>query len=66
MGRKFIDLAGRKYNYLVITRMTRKIGKRYYYECVCVCGRKKILRGDNVKSGHTKSCGCLTERNSDD
>ena len=27
--------------------------------CECECGRKKIVRGGNLKSGKTRSCGCL-------
>ena len=29
------------------------------YECRCLCGTVKIVRGSDLKSGATKSCGCL-------
>lgn len=28
------------------------------YKCLCDCGAVKIVRGKDLKSGHTKSCGC--------
>jgi len=35
-----------------------KNGKSYWW-CRCKCGNRKLLRIDKVRSGHTKSCGCL-------
>ena len=32
---------------------------RSYWNCICECGKEKILSGKDVKSGNTKSCGCL-------
>lgn len=32
---------------------------RKHYECECICGKKKIIQGTLLKSGNTKSCGCL-------
>lgn len=26
---------------------------------LCACGKVYVARLDNIKSGHTKSCGCL-------
>lgn len=30
-----------------------------YYLCQCTCGNQKIVRGTTLRSGATKSCGCL-------
>lgn len=30
--------------------------------CVCDCGRKTTVLGHNLKSGNTKSCGCLSNK----
>jgi hypothetical protein len=32
---------------------------RRHFECVCVCGNTKIVQGTLLKSGNTKSCGCI-------
>lgn len=33
--------------------------KRILWRCICDCGRETIVQSDKLKSGHTKSCGCL-------
>ena len=29
------------------------------YLCLCQCGGEKIVSEDNLRRGHTKSCGCI-------
>jgi hypothetical protein len=29
--------------------------------CKCDCGEEKIIRGDSLRDGNTKSCGCLNK-----
>lgn len=29
------------------------------WDCVCECGRHKVVRASSLKSGSTKSCGCV-------
>ena len=31
------------------------------WNCQCTCGNKGIVTGENLKSGHSRSCGCLTK-----
>jgi len=33
-----------------------------YWECICRCGQTVIVRGENLKSGSTQSCGCLARK----
>lgn len=57
---KLIDLTGKKFGRLtVIKRTGSNEGKRIIYLCKCECGKEKIIRGDNLRNGKTKSCGCL-------
>lgn len=58
MGKR-IDLTGQRFNRLVVIEFVEKRGLNAYWKCVCDCGIVKTLRGSNIKSGHTKSCGCL-------
>lgn len=61
-GSKFEDISGNKYGKLTVLRMLKpheKVRKGYSWLCQCDCG--KIVHGNanKLKSGHTKSCGCL-------
>lgn len=54
---------GVKYhNLLVLSFSHRDERGRAYYNTLCDCGKEKTLLGSAVKSGNTKSCGCLRRR----
>lgn len=59
------DLTGERFGKLVVINEGEKYispsgRKRLRWYCNCDCGSKNILVfGDNLKSGHTQSCGCL-------
>jgi hypothetical protein len=43
-------------------RITDKSGRvRVMYTCVCECGQRRVVRAENLASGNTKSCGCLSK-----
>lgn len=55
---KFIDLTSLKFGRLtVIERDTSRKG--VYWICKCECGNTKSIKSDSLKSGVSKSCGCL-------
>lgn len=57
---KVIDLTGEKYGRLTVVEFShRDKNRRYYWSCKCDCGNIVIVSGNNLKSGNTKSCGCL-------
>lgn len=60
MPRKMKDLTGIKYNRLTVIGFSERIGKNYYWNCVCDCGNTKIIvvQSGQLKNGGTKSCGC--------
>ena len=39
-----------------------KKNNRTYCKCKCDCGKIFEARKDNIKSGHTTSCGCLSSK----
>ena len=62
---KFIDLSGKQYGRLLI------LEKVYSYDnydvlwkCLCECGNITLKKGSNIRSGVTKSCGCLKSETS--
>lgn len=58
----FNDLTGKTFNRLtVIERVHKENNKRTFWKCRCACGKEVIVESSKIKSGHTKSCGCLNE-----
>ena len=57
----FIDLTGNRFGRLIaVRRDVSRIGA-VYWECKCDCGNSTTVDSANLRSGHTKSCGCLRE-----
>ena len=54
-----VDLTGQKFGRLTVVRFDHKENGRKYYLCQCDCGNFKIVSNHSLKSGNTKSCGCL-------
>lgn len=55
------NLIGLKFGRLTVTG---KSDRRYYWRCICDCGQTRNVAANNLKSGATKSCGCIrAERN---
>ncbi len=55
-----VNLIGLKYGRLLVVKKSdqRKNG-RIVWECFCDCGKTIFVKSDALKSGNTKSCGCL-------
>lgn len=56
---RIIDLTGKKFGRLTVIEKSEYNGGYICWLCKCECGNTTIVRGCNLKSGHTKSCGCL-------
>ena len=57
---KFVDLTGRRFSRLVVLRRAEiNVFNKPAWECRCDCGATRTLRGAHLRSGNTKSCGCL-------
>lgn len=56
---KKIDLTGRKFGKLTVIREDGRKGKDLLWLCKCDCGKYTTVFGNNLRRGHTKSCGCL-------
>ena len=62
---KRVDVTGWRFGRLIVLEMARPGGRfRPTCECQCDCGRTKVVRCDNLKSGRTRSCGCLRRQKS--
>lgn len=61
---KPIDLTGERYGRLTVLKCVGKDKHgRLMWECQCDCGQRTIVQSGNLRSGHTKSCGCLEIEN---
>lgn len=55
-----IDLIGQRYGRLaIVDRAPNTAAGLARWLCQCDCGATKIVTGDGLRSGSTKSCGCL-------
>lgn len=57
---QFKDLTGQTFGRLTVLSFAgiRRRGKSYWL-CECACGAQTIAWGSNLRSGKTRSCGCL-------
>lgn len=58
-----LNLIGLKFGKLTVIERAECKNARTYWRCKCECGNEKIVQGCNLKSGHTKSCGCTVIEN---
>lgn len=58
-----IDLSGKTFNLLKVVSYSHQKGKLHYWSCVCDCGKEKIIEGSSLRSGNTRSCGCIIRDN---
>lgn len=50
-----------KYGRLIVIDDTRD--SKHKVKCLCDCGKETFVNIHKLKSGHTKSCGCLAQEN---
>ena len=58
-----VDLTNKVFGRLTVIKQAENIqtlnGRSHVaWECQCKCGNSIIVRGDNLRNGHTVSCGC--------
>ncbi len=54
-----IDLTNKVFGRLTILKRVPTDKIKPHWKCACECGNSIITQGQNLKSGDTKSCGCL-------
>jgi hypothetical protein len=55
------DLSGQVFNNLTVLCFDYSKDCCSYWKCLCVCGNTKTVKGDNLKNGDCKSCGCIKQ-----
>lgn len=59
---KVKDLTGKTFGYLTVLSRAENKGKLICWNCLCICGKKKIIQGYSFSSGKTISCGCYRKK----
>ena len=59
IGQGLNDLTGQRFDRWVVLSIHSRKSRKYKWECVCDCGRSAIVCGGSLRSGLSKSCGCL-------
>ena len=55
---RMIDLTGKQFGWLTVLHRSDKKSSVVYWTCRCACGKVVDVAGNNLKRGHTVSCGC--------
>jgi hypothetical protein len=55
---------GQRFGRLTAVRRDGTKHGQALWRCSCDCGRETIVRASSLKSGNTKSCGCLNGESS--
>jgi len=56
------NLSGQTFNRLTAIGLDLLRTKRTYWLCKCECGNEVSVTACDLKSGHTKSCGCFNQQ----
>ncbi len=57
------NFIGQTFTYLTVKAKLPSVNGDVVWECICECGSVVEVRSDNLRSGNTKSCGCLIWKN---
>lgn len=58
-GRPLIDISGQRFGRLTVTQFLGVLRREAVWLCSCDCGENVQVKGANLRSGNTRSCGCL-------
>lgn len=56
---RLIPLEGKRFGRLLVLRRSALKRIDASWDCICSCGATTTVSGFKLRSGHTKSCGCL-------
>ena len=55
-----IELTGQRFGRLIALKLTKLRSRgSVVWECICDCGNICFVNSNSLRTGHTKSCGCL-------
>lgn len=54
-----LDLKGHRFERLTVIESAGSFNRKLFWLCRCDCGTRAVVKAVRLRSGHTKSCGCL-------
>lgn len=57
---KLISLQGKTFGRLSVRGQAPRTYQTMWH-CICTCGKETVVSGINLTTGHTNSCGCLSD-----
>ena len=61
-GIGFKDISEQKFGKLFPVKPVYRFKGRLYWECKCECGSTAVIWGVAIRTGETKSCGCMKNK----
>lgn len=58
VGPRFKDISGQRFSRLVALSTAGRRGTEMTWNCRCDCGRDRIAKASELRSGDVRSCGC--------
>ncbi len=58
-GPSIENLSGRRFGRLQVVAQAQRLSGAVSWSCRCDCGGDAVIRGADLRSGHTQSCGCI-------
>lgn len=59
---KLKDMTNYKFNGCTVLKRAENKGKNVCWLCKCYCGKEFVVRATDIRTGNTKSCGCLNKK----
>ena len=58
---KIIDLTGQRFGRFTVIRRSDRLAysSEAAWLCLCDCGNERVVKGSKLRSGRSRSCGCL-------
>lgn len=57
--KRAVDVSGQTFGRLTVTGRSETRANGGFWKCQCVCGKQTETTTGKLRSGHTRSCGCL-------
>jgi len=56
---KKLNIVGESFGRLKVLSFDKVVKEKSIWKCICECGNELSVAGHSLKSGNTKSCGCI-------